>query len=121
MNPEKQKPRRITIEPAVRSRILVVLVVVGLVALTMWISGPVPEKDIPTTPTISTLAELPADWYVSTPSHTTATILPSLTPEPTEDQVSTSGVIIGVASVMGIVLVGTLFSIWQNREKPKIR
>ena len=100
-----------------RSRILVVMVVIGLVVLTMWISGPVPEKDIPTTPTVFTLAELPADWYVSTPSHTTATILPSLTPEPTEDQVSTSGVIIGVASVMGIVLVGTLFSIWQSRER----
>lgn len=97
------------------------LVVIGLVVLTMWISGPVPEKNIPTTPTAFTLAELPADWYVSTPSRTTTTILPSQTPEPTEDQVSTSGVIIGVASVMGIVLVGTLFSIWQSRDKTKKR
>jgi hypothetical protein len=116
MNPEKPTPRKFKIDPAVTSRILMVILVLALVALTMWISGPVPEKDLPTA-TVATISTLPSNWYVSIPSVTAATIMPSATPEATEDQVSTSGVIIGVASVMGIVLIGTLFSIWQGRDK----
>jgi hypothetical protein len=116
MNPDKPTPKKFKIDPAATSRILMVLLVLALVALTMWISGPVPEKDLPTA-TVATISTLPSNWYVSIPAVTAATVVPSVTPEPTEDQVSTSGVIIGVASVMGIVLVGTLFSIWQSRDK----
>jgi len=116
MNPEKPSLKKFKIDPAVTSRFLMVLLVLALVALTMWISGPVPDKDLPTT-TVTTTSALPANWYVSTPSHAVDTMTPAVTPESAEDQVSTSGVIIGVASVMGIVLIGTLFSVWQNRDR----
>lgn len=103
---EKQKPKKI--ESAVLSRILLVLLVLAMVAFTVWVSGPVPPKQgteptatlLPKLETVKPSQQSPDDWIM-------------------HDQATTTGVVLGTVVIFLIVTAGTLIGVWQAREKAK--
>ncbi len=81
-----------------RSRIWLILIVLAMIAFTIWASGPVPDKNAPLypTPTLSALS--------------TGTVMPTAVPEIIE-KTPTTGVIFGAILVALIVVVGVLISL----------
>jgi hypothetical protein len=111
MKPMKKNPPLIKFEPGFPSRILLVLVVIGLVAFTMWVSGPVPPKDQPLiitetpTPTLNPLSTLQAATAV----------------QPLIEKTPTSGVLVGTLIIVLIVLIGTMVTVWQLWDRSTLK
>lgn len=126
MDSNPKRPRSLKIDRSIISRILLILLVVVMVIFTIWVSGPVPPKDdtrIVTRPyhtAIGVVQSPPA----SADTNGQPTVPTKLTteesridPEVASDQVTTTGVVFGTIAIVLIVLVGTLFTIWQSKEK----
>lgn len=96
--PQKQKTANQHSE--LRSRIWLILIVLAMIAFTIWASGPVPDKNAPLyptpTPTLSALS--------------TGTVLPTAIPEIIE-KTPTTGVIFGAVIIVLILVVGVLISL----------
>jgi hypothetical protein len=83
-----------------RSRIWLILIVLAMVAFTIWASGPVPPKDAELTPTATTAVVTPkAGEVVPTP---VVEII---------EKTPTTGVIYGGVIVMLILVIGVLISV----------
>ncbi len=83
-----------------RSRIWLILIVLAMVAFTIWASGPVPPKDADLTPTATTAVFTPKAG-VATPTPVVEII----------EKTPTTGVIFGGAIVLLILLIGVLISV----------
>lgn len=119
MSSDKKNLRSIKIDKDIISRILLVLLVISMVIFTIWVSGPVPPKedDRQTSKPYQT-AVGPDKKSSSSPDATLmGTEQSRMEPEVASDQVSTTGVLFGTAAVVLIILVGTLFTLWQGKEK----
>lgn len=104
MNPLKKLPSKIKIYPGLLSRMLMVVVIIFLVGVTIWISGPIPQRDeygaiITPQPTITTSLQ-PAGVRIA--------------PEILETT-PTSGVILAGLGVIFIILAGTAISIRSQK------
>jgi hypothetical protein len=105
MKEDKTKTKTQKKFPTVLSQSLLVLLVVGLVMLTIRISGPLPDRD--------------SEGMIITPQ-ITVTAAPSLflhnqkAPDILETT-PTSGVIVGVLGVVVIILAGT-FIVYQHQK-----
>ena len=94
----------LNLDPILRSRILLILLVLAMVAFTIWISGPVPDKNAAPTAIPTPLP------LVLTPGAIEATPVNVLL-----EKTPTSGVIFGVIIVMVILLGGTLIASRGNK------
>lgn len=113
MKPVKKKSS-LKIDPGFRSRLLLVLLVIALVALTMWLSGPTPHDDgLAATATLE--PTLVNQFGKSTPEVEHPEIANI------DDQVSTTGVIAGTILIVSIVFIGTLFSLWQIKDRSTLK
>jgi alkyl hydroperoxide reductase subunit AhpF len=105
MKEDENQPKKQRSFPIVLSQLLLVLLVIGLVILTIWISGPLPERN--------------EEGIIITPQ-ATATTMPSLfqhnqkAPDILETT-PTSGVIVGMIGVVMIILAGTFIA--YQRQK----
>lgn len=104
MNPQRKSFLKFKIDPGLLSRLLMVIVIVFLVAITIWVSGPLPQRDeygviITPQPTATTFMQ-PADNRVA--------------PEILETT-PTSGVILASLWVIFIILAGTAISIRSQK------
>lgn len=125
MNSKKKGLRSIKIDRGIVSRILLILLVIGMVIFTIWISGPVPPKDdtrIITKPYHTAMGQSQETLIASnktgdqTVMDTMAIAEPYVTPEVTSDQVTTTGVVFGTIAIVLIIIVGTLFTLWQSKD-----
>ena len=126
MNSKKKGLHSIKLDRGIVSRILLILLVIGMVIFTIWISGPVPPKDntrIITKPyrtanghsqSSPTSANMTGD---QTAIETNASNEPRIAPEVASDQVTTTGVVFGTIAIVLIITVGTLFTLWQIRDR----
>ncbi len=129
MNSKKKKLHSLKMGSGIVSRILLVLLVIGMVIFTIWISGPVPPKDDNRTITKSNRTAMGQNQESSTASNTNddqammgskATNEAHVAPEVASDQVTTTGVVFGTIAIVLIITVGTLLTLWQSRDrKPK--
>jgi|GEM_PF-1303657 len=122
MSSDKKNLRFIKFDKGIVSRILLVLLVIGMVIFTIWVSGPVPPKedDHQTSKTNHTAVGTSRNSSTSPDATTMGTEQSRMEPEVASDQVSTTGVLFGTATVVLIILVGTLITLWQGKErKPK--
>jgi hypothetical protein len=110
MKPSTKFTHRLKAEPGLFSRVLLVLLVIALVAFTMWISGPVPSDE--------ELAGIPA---ITQTSSLSVTGQATVEPEPIIEQTPTSGVLAGTIAIVVIIFVGTLVTIWQMRDRSALK
>jgi type IV secretory pathway TrbD component len=100
MNPLKKLRPKLNIYPGLLSRILLVIVVIFMIGVTIWISGPLPERD--------------ETGAIITPQATATSNLPNARSRIAPDILETtptSGVILAGLGVITIILVGTAISI----------
>ncbi|MEA5078628.1 MAG: hypothetical protein VB013_08670 [Anaerolineaceae bacterium] len=101
-NPKTQKRNS-----DLRSRIWLILIVIVMIAFTIWASGPVPDKNAPLYPT---------------PSPTAPVLTPKAgTPMPTPDieiieKTPTTGVIYGAVFVSVLLVAGVLISVRTMKD-----
>jgi len=100
--PKPQKPKSDSI---LRSRIFLILLVVAMVAFTIWVSGPVPDKNADLT---ATATPIPVTLDAGTQAVTPVVDIIEKTP--------TTGVIYGVIAVVLILLIGVWISIRLNKN-----
>jgi hypothetical protein len=104
MNPLKKLPSKLNVYPGLLSRILLVIVVILMIGVTIWISGPLPQRD--------------EFGTIITPQATVTSNLPTgggrIAPEILETT-PTSGVILAGLGVITIILMGTAISIKSQR------
>ena len=98
--------KTITKDPNLGGRVLLGLLVVAILFAAIALSGPKPEEEYFTTPTALPTA------LTSSPQILTTTPLPS------PEYVPTNGVIVAVATVLMVVLIGTLIQT-GIRKRPK--
>jgi len=101
--------------------------VIAMVVFTIWVSGPVPPKGSKLLATdqivIGKVTSNPYRLSATATSTTSPELFtreteqPVDAPEEASDQASTSGILIGTTAVVLIVILGTLFSIWQSRDR----
>jgi len=100
MSPLKKFWSKLHIDSVTWSRILLVLLVLLLVAATIWISGPLPQRD--SEGMIITPQAQPTTISLLTDNHYRAPDILETTP--------TSGVVLGAFGVVLIILLGTFIA-----------
>ena len=97
--------RKLKIDPELRSRVLLVLLVLILVSTTIWISGPLPKRD--------------SEGMIITPQTTiTNDLLLTRNNKPVDilETTPTSGVTLAGLGVVVILLVGTFISLRSQKQ-----
>lgn len=90
-----------------RSRIWLILIVMVMIAFTIWASGPVPDKNAPLYPTPTSTAQ------IATPQSGT----PMPTPEPEMiEKTPTTGVIYGAVLVSVLLVAGVLLTMRSIKD-----
>jgi hypothetical protein len=104
MKPLKELFSKLNIYPGLISRISMVLLVFVLIAATIWLSGPLPQRD--------------AEGMIITPQSTITNIsqpaVARMQPDILETT-PTSGVVLAGMGIVAIILVGTAISIRSQK------
>ena len=104
MKPLKNRSIKLKLSREITLRILIILMIFVLVGLTIWLSGPVPDKEtFVATPTQTPTA---APVMVSTPTSNIQLVL---------EKTPTTGVVVGTIAITLIILAGVF--IYLRREK----
>jgi len=104
MKPLKKNFLKIQFDSGLRSRLFLVLLVIFLIGVTIWISGPLPQRD--------------SEGMIITPQATITSSLNAAPGKKTADILETtptSGVILAGLGVVTIILAGTFFSIKSQK------
>ena len=99
------KRKILNLDPNLSSRILLILLVLAMVAFTIWISGPIPDKNVDLT---ASPTPQPVVLNAGTVEATPANGLLEKTP--------TTGVIFVVVAVIVILFAGTLIASRWNKN-----
>ena len=107
MVPPKEKTKRFLLDAGFRSRVLLVLLVVVMVLITIYVSGPIPNYE----ESMATATAQPIKMDPNTLMQITAKVPDILETTPT------TGVVIGAAVVTIIIIAGTLIAIRGKDKK----
>lgn len=91
-------------------RIVMILAILGILALAIVLSGPKPDND---------LIPLPTPTAALASENSSAKIVETLAYDPFSDYAQTTGVAIGAAGLVLILLLGTFIEIISGRKSRK--
>jgi len=98
-------------DPNLVGRILMILAILGVLALAIFLSGPKPDND---------LYPIPTSTKVLAAESPNPKIIETLAYDPFSEYAQTSGVAVGAAALVVILLLGTFIEILsQDRNKEK--